>query len=119
MDIGVAAGGETRWIPTDQDPRYRIARGGCFRGGAPLPAGSTPADVTGLRVRALGRAPEPNASSGPMARVVLRRVNRLFMLGPDFMPRLADAEWAGELAVPVNGTPVMIPLRRARRAERN
>ena len=111
FDVGARRGGSFQWFATDRgEPRFRIARGGCFRGGAPLPDGVSPADITALRARAYTRP--PREGEGPLpagsGRVVLTRVNRVFMLDREFLPSLSDVRWRGMLPVPTDGTPVVI-----------
>jgi hypothetical protein len=112
FDIDVRdAAGAVRWMPTDTDPRFRIARGGCFRGGAPLPEGVSPSDITALRIRAYTRNPREGERPLPpgTGHVVLQRVNRVFMLDEQFVPRLSDIQWEGSLEVPTNSAPVQVP----------
>ena len=112
FDIGVrGADGERKWFATDTDPRFRIARGGCFRGGAPLPEGTTPAQIDALRIRANARPPRPDETAPPTATVVLEQVTKIFMLDDHFVPRRAPLSWKGSLDVKADGTPVSIPLR--------
>ena len=105
FDIGVRDGdGQLRWFATDRgEATFRIARGGCFRGGAPLPEGTSPRDIVGLRVRAYARTSQ--------ARVVLRSVNRVFVLDASYAPALAPFGWSGELVVATDGAPVDLPAR--------
>jgi hypothetical protein len=111
FDIGVrVAGGGIAWRPTDTDSRFRIARGGCFRGGAPMPAGVTAGDVAGLRIRAYPRPLREGETAPPAASVTLEAVTKVFMLNTDFVPAVQPITWKGELAVPTNGTPVPIPV---------
>ena len=124
FDIGVrrgtrgAAGSKdnVEWFPTDTDPRFRIARGGCFRGGAPMPEGVTLSDIAGLRIRAYPRpapAGGPAPASGtvpPAGSVVLEAVTKVFMLDKDFVPALAPITWTGSVTVPIGGTPTDIPI---------
>jgi hypothetical protein len=114
FDVGVRAAGDDKitWLPTDTDPRFRIARGGCFRGGTPLPAGVGPANVTGLRIRAYARAPRPGETAAPAASVVLETVTKVFMLDDNFVPAALPIAWKGSLTVSTDGTPVAIPIAR-------
>jgi hypothetical protein len=114
MDIGVrrgAPGSQIEWRPTDTDPRFRIARGGCFRGGAPMPEGVTLNDVAGLRIRAYPRALREGETTPPAGSVVLESVNKVFMLDKTFVPAASPMKWTGSLAVPLGGTPVEVPIR--------
>ncbi len=111
FDIGVkAAGGDVVWLPTDTDPRFRIARGGCFRGGAPMPAGVTAADLAGLRLRAYARAAREGEATPPAPSVTLEAVTKVFMLNKDFVPDVRPITWKGSLPVRTDGTPVQIPI---------
>ena len=112
FDIGMRdARGAITWYPTDRgDARFRIARGGCFRGGAPLPPGTTPAQVVALRVRAFPRpvregepAPAPGTGS-----VTMRSVNMIFMLNDQYVPARSPFKWKGSLPVKTDGAPVEI-----------
>jgi hypothetical protein len=112
FDIGVRPpGGEIVWLPTDTDPRFRIARGGCFRGGSPAPAAVTSLEVAGLRVRAYNRAARPGETATPAGSVTLERVTKVFMLNKSFVPDLQPLTWKGSLPVTTDGTPVTIPIR--------
>jgi len=114
MDIGVrhgAPGSPIEWRPTDTDPRFRIARGGCFRGGTPMPEGVTLNDVAGLRIRAYPRALREGETTPPAGSVVLESVNKVFMLDKTFVPAVSPIKWTGSLAVPLGGAPVEVPIR--------
>jgi len=114
MDIGVrhgAPGSPIEWRPTDTDPRFRIARGGCFRGGTPMPEGVTLNDVAGLRIRAYPRALREGETTPPAGSVVLESVNKVFMLDKTFVPAMSPMKWTGSLAVPLGGAPVEVPIR--------
>src|SRR4051812_10413758 len=111
LDIGVKAGADVVWLPTDTDPRFRIARGGCFRGGSPAPAGATGADVVGLRIRAYGRPAREGEAAPPAPSVVLEAVTKVFMLNQAFVPDVLPMAWKGSLAVRTDGTAVPIPVR--------
>jgi hypothetical protein len=112
FDIGVrGSGGTTTWFATDRgDPKFRIARGGCFRGGAPLPDGTTPARIVGLRIRAYTRPPHEDEAPLPpgSGSVTLRKVTRIFMLNEQLLPAPSPFTWSGELAVKTDGSPVTI-----------
>ena len=112
FDIGVRAPGDSDiiWLPTDTDPRFRIARGGCFRGGAPMPAGVTGTGVAGLRIRAYAR-PARAGEPAPPSTVVLEAVTKVFMLGDSFVPKALPLAWTGSLPVKTDSSPVVIPLR--------
>jgi hypothetical protein len=116
FDIGVRGrAGEMRWFATDTDPRFRIARGGCFRGGAPLPEGTRLTDISGLRIRGYTRPARPGETAAPATgSVVLQEVTQIFMLDERFIPRHDRVSWKGSLDVQTDGTPVPIPIVRAR-----
>lgn len=57
-----------------------------------------------------GEAPLPEGSG----RVVLTRVNRVFMLDRAFVPSLSGLQWTGTLTVPVDAAPVTVPAERER-----
>ena len=93
FDVGVThASGDTTWLPTDTDPRFRIERGG-FRGSAPLPTGMTAADVTGLRIHAYPRGLREGESSLHAPSVTLNAVTRLFMLNDEYRPTPLTLTW--------------------------
>jgi hypothetical protein len=108
FDIGVRSGGGVVWLPTDTDPKFRIARGGCFRGGAPLPAGIDAPEFAGLRIRAYTRAPREGETTAPRGHVTLERVTKVFRLDTAFVPTPLPFTWTGSLDVPTDGTPVTI-----------
>jgi hypothetical protein len=112
FDIGVRrTGGAITWFATDRgDARFRIARGGCSRDGAPLPDGTTPAQIVGLRVRAYPRpAREGEAAPAPgSGSVTMKSVNMIFMLGDDYVPSESPFTWKGTLPVKTDGAPVEI-----------
>lgn len=111
LDIGVRdGGGAMRWIGTDTDPKFRIARGGCFRGGAPMPEGVTGADVAGLRIRAYPRPPREGETAVPPGSVTVEAVTKVFMLDKNFVPAVQPITWRGSLPVTTDGTPVVIPI---------
>jgi hypothetical protein len=110
LDIGVRTGADLVWLPTDADPRFRIARGGCFRGGAPIPADLTSAAVETLRVRAYARAARPGETAAPAASVVIEAVTKIFVLDDDYVPEAAPLTWKGSIAVKTDGTPAVIPI---------
>jgi hypothetical protein len=113
FDIGVRpAGGDVVWLPTDTDPRFRIARGGCFRGGAPMPAAVTIAEIAGLRIRAYPRALREGETTAPAGSVVLESVNKVFTLDRNFVPSVEPITWSGSLTVPITGGSTEIPISR-------
>jgi hypothetical protein len=116
FDIGVRSGdGAIVWLPTDTDPRFRIARGGCFRGGSPAPAAVTSLEVAGLRIRAYNRARREGEESPPAGSVVLEAVTKVFALDKAFAPAVQSTVWKGSLVVKTDGTPTVIPIAAAAR----
>jgi len=115
FDIGVRGpDGTLAFFPTDTDPRFRIARGGCFRGGAPLPEGTTLANLEALRIRAYARPARPDETTPPDAHVTLQAVTKIFMLDEGFVPRHEQTSWKGSIEVKTDGVPVAIPIVRTR-----
>jgi len=113
FDIGFRdASGTMRRIGTDTDPRFRIARGGCFRGGAPLPEGTTIDKVMEIGVRAYTRAPRPGEAPLPAGAgsVVITDLTKVFMLDERFEPRVAPALRMTGKTIPVktDGTPAVL-----------
>ncbi|HVL66168.1 MAG TPA: hypothetical protein VM364_02770 [Vicinamibacterales bacterium] len=79
----------TAWHPTDRgEPKFRIARSGCFRAAVPLPPGTTVDRITGVRLRAYTRPPAQGEAALPpgTGRVTLQRFNGLFMLDEQYRP---------------------------------
>lgn len=114
FDIGVrGAGGAMAWYPTDRgDARFRIARGGCFRGAVPLPPGATPDRIAGVRARAYTRPPrkgEPALPAGT-GRATLERINVVFMLTPAYVPSPSAVHWTGTLELKGESAAVDVPL---------
>ena len=109
LTFGVAVDGRDglRWSESDAGQKdYRIIRqssefpNGCFRGAAALPADAADAPIRALRFRAYTRRTrdgEPPIPPGTAAATV-RRVNKVFRLGPDFLPGPALFEWKGSPA---------------------
>lgn len=95
--------GETRWFESDRGlPQFRIVRTGCFRGAVPLPAGA--GEPEAVRLRAYTLPPRPNAPppSSPAA-VTLTRVNRVFTLDSDYLPKRSLFAWTGSIALAIDG----------------
>jgi hypothetical protein len=101
-----------RWSESDAgQSEYRIIRqtsefpNGCFRGAAALPADAGEAPLRALRFRAYTRRTregEPPIPPGTAAATVVR-VNKVFRLGPDFLPGPNLFEWKGSLPLVVDG----------------
>jgi hypothetical protein len=112
FDIGFRdASGTFQWIGTDTDPRFRITRGGCFRGGAPLPAGTTIDQVKEIRVRAYARPPREGEILPPgSGSVVMSDLTRVFMLDEHFVPRVSPLLHLTGKSIPVttDGRPAVL-----------
>jgi hypothetical protein len=116
FDLGVDSGrGETTWHPSDSgDPRFRIARSGCFRSAVRLPEGTKLAQLRSIRARAYTRPArngETPLSSGS-GHVVLRFVNPILMLDREFAPVSSRWSWQGTLQLSGESGPVTIPVKR-------
>jgi hypothetical protein len=109
--VAVEKDGALQWADSDGGQKdFRILRrpsefpNGCFRGAVALPADAE-ARLRALRFRACTRAPgegeAPLAAGSGTARVL--RVNRLFRLGPDYLPGPDLFTWRGDLPLVVDG----------------
>jgi hypothetical protein len=95
------AGGVERWYDSDRGmPAFRIVRTGCFRGAVPLPASAGRADA--IRFRAFARPPQAGAAAPPGS-VRVTRINKVFTLGPDGLPRPSSFAWSGSLPLALDG----------------
>jgi len=99
FDVAVPGVERLGWVASDAaNPRYRVARSGCFRAAVALPRDASPAPIHAIRLRVHTRPPaagEPDPPHGAgWARVT--RVNRLFRLGQDFLPGPDLLAWTGE-----------------------
>ena len=116
FDLGVDTGtGELAWHPSDSgDPRFRIARSGCFRSAVRLPAGTTLAQLRSIRARAYTRPPRNGETPLPpgSGHVVLRSVNPILMLDQEFGPVSSRWSWMGTLQLSGESAPVTIPVKR-------
>jgi len=89
------------WYDSDRGLReFRVARTGCFRGAVPVPANAGAPEAVRFRAYSLppkdGQAPRPGT-------VRLTRVNRVFGVGDDDLPRLSTYSWSGSLDLPIDG----------------
>jgi hypothetical protein len=114
FDIGATrADGTIEWYPTDRgEPRFRIARSGCFRAAVPLPDGVTADRLTALRLRAFTR---PRRDGEPVVppgtgRVTLQRLNGVFMLDEQYRPGTPRLLWTGAIEARGEAAPVPIPV---------
>lgn len=115
FDVAVAGrDGSTAWHASDRgDARFRIARGGCFRAAVPVPPGTPARALRAVRVRAYtrpARRGEPSLPPGT-GRVTLQRLNTVFMLDQAYRPGASSLTWTGDLDVPADAAPVMVPAR--------
>jgi hypothetical protein len=93
------------WFDSHRDrDQFRIVRSGCFRGAVPLPRDAGPVDA--IRFRAWRQA-DTNVAQ---PRVRVTRVNSIFTLGDDLLPRPLPFEWKGSLPLSLDGTPADLPF---------
>lgn len=118
--VGVERGGHMHYYDSTAGvPEYRIARGadnfpnGCFRGAVALPKGVKPSEVKALQVRAFPRPPRkgetaPPPGAGPAH---LRRVNKLFMMTTEDLPRPSLFSWEGNDPLALSGDSVTLEIK--------
>jgi hypothetical protein len=93
--------GVERWYDSDRGvPAFRIVRTGCFRGAVPLPMSTGHADA--IRFRAFSRPPHGGAPAPPGS-VRVTRINKVFTLGADGLPRPSTFTWSGLLPLALDG----------------
>jgi hypothetical protein len=119
LSVAVDGPGGLRWAESDAGQKdYRIIRqssefpNGCFRGATALPADAGEAPLRAMRFRAYTRRTregEPPIPAGT-ARATVLRVNKVFRLGPDFLPGTSFFEWKGSLPLDVDGPASEIPV---------
>jgi hypothetical protein len=113
FEVGLrGADGQPRWYDSSHGlSDFRIARNpdhfpnGCFRGAVALPEGASASDLLGLRIRAQTRQPaegEPPLPPGAGS-ARLKRVNKLFLLGPDDLPQPSVFSWTGDVPLTPEG----------------
>ena len=106
-------GGAPSWFESDGGrPRFRVQRGGCFQAAVALPAGTTEASVSALRVRADTRLPDVGEQPLPPGSGAARltRVNRLFLLNEDFAPGASLLVWSGDVDLKIGGPPLVLRI---------
>jgi len=111
FDLAVRHEGTVRWIASDAaDPRFRVARSGCFRAAVALPKGAAATGVEAVRLRAHTRPPRKGEAALPAGtgRARLTRINRLFTLGGDYAPGEDLLRWIGEALLGGEGPGVEI-----------
>jgi hypothetical protein len=102
FSVRATSNGTPQWFDSDRGLRdFRIVRSGCFRGGVPLPAGAGGPDA--VRFRAVSRAPARDGEQMSPGRVRLTRVNQVFTIGDDYLPRPSTYSWRGSLVLPLDG----------------
>lgn len=95
-------GGKARWFDSDRGvPEFRIVRSGCFRGAVPLPPTAGAPDA--VRFRAFPPLPQKDKPTPTAGSVRLTRVNQLFTVGDDDLPRPSTFSWKGSVDLPLNG----------------
>jgi hypothetical protein len=100
------------WTPSDRGlPQYRIVRDGCFRIATPLPDGTKPSDIRGVRVQAFERPPAAGAAKPAPNPVVVTRINKLFMLDEHYLPGMSILKWEGPVTIRAGGDPVEVKIR--------
>ena len=113
FDVGLmSAAGGMAWHPTDRgDPRFRLARTGCFRAALPLPRGTAPSQIRGVRLRAYTRPPRQGETALPSGAgsVVLRRINTVFMMDDHYVPGPPALTWSGRVEAVGNGAAATVP----------
>jgi hypothetical protein len=93
------------WYESDRGrDDFRIVRTGCFRGAVPLPQDASPPDAIRFRARP-GRD-----TGGKPPSVRITRVNHVFMLGDDFLPKPSRFSWTGSMVLEIDGTPAELPF---------
>ena len=94
-----------RWFDSHRDrDQFRVVRTGCVRVAVPVPRGAAAVDA--IRFRAWRQADTKTLQPG----VRVTRVNRIFTLGDDFLPKPVPFEWTGSLPLMLDGTPTDIPF---------
>jgi hypothetical protein len=102
FDVAVAGARGVEWAASDAaDPRFRVARGGCFRAAVALPPDTPDEALRAIRLRAYTRPAARGEAALPPGTgwARLTRVNRLFRLGADFTPGPDLLRWTGHARV--------------------
>jgi hypothetical protein len=112
FDLGVRVADEVRWHASDRgNPRFRIARSGCFRAAVPLAGAVAPAAIAGLRARAYTRPARNGEAALPdgTGTVVLRQVTGVLMLDEAYVPAPTPLRWQGVLELKGESPAVGVP----------
>jgi hypothetical protein len=109
FSVRAADDGVSRWFDSDRGlPEFRIVHTGCFRGAVPLPRAAGKPDA--IRFRAYSRPPQKGEAPPPaVGSVRLTRVNQVFTLGDDYLPRPSTFSWRGSIVLPLDGDWRVIP----------
>lgn len=113
FDVALRRGEGLEWVSSDAaNPRFQVARSGCFRAAVALPRDTSTAAVQATRLRAQTRPPRTGeAALAPgTGRARLTRINRLFRLGEDFLPGPDLLRWTGEALLRGEGPGLEIPV---------
>jgi hypothetical protein len=102
FSVRATDGGLARWFDSDRGvPEFRVVRSGCFRGAVPLPPTAGAPDA--VRFRAFPPLPQKDKPTPPPGSVRLTRVNQLFTVGDDDLPRPSTFSWKGSIDLPLTG----------------
>jgi len=102
FSVRATENGVPRWYDSDRGiAEFRIVRTGCFRGAVPVPAGAAGPDA--IRFRASPPPPQKDRPPAPPGSVRITRVNHIFTLGADYLPRPSTFSWTGSLDLPLDG----------------
>jgi len=94
-----------RWFDSHRDrDQFRIVRTGCFRGAVAVPRGAGAVDA--IRFRAWRQADAKTLQPG----VRVTRVNKVFTLGDDFLPKPLPFHWTGSQVLTLDGAPSELPF---------
>ena len=91
-------------------PQFRIVRDGCVRAAVPLPAGVQARDVHFIRALAYDRPAAKGRPPFAPTPVHLTRINKVFMLDQDFLPRPSLFAWRGDSTIAPGGPPLELPV---------
>jgi len=113
FDVGLLQGAGLAWFASDAGrPDFRVGRSGCFRAAVVLPPERSVAEIRAVRFRAHTRPPRKGERALPRGSgwARLERVNRLFGLGADDIPRPSLLSWSGSVDLPPDGEAFEVPL---------
>ena len=113
LDVAFVRDGRREWAASDAaDPRFRVARDGCFRAAVALPAGTRAEALQAVRVRAHTRLPGRDEARLPAGTgwARLTRINRAFLLNDDYTPGPDRLTWTGDARLPAEGPALELPF---------